>query len=179
MHYILSSIYIAPPLVHFPNLYNRKHMNSKWPAIHRQASMAKATKLFLSSVILLLYTSLHIQGLYYHLNSMHVLYIHHGKLHHQDVPDCPLLLIYYFTYGIYMLCTCDKQVRVQQSTVMSRNTSCCPGKRSTNCYTANNCCIQLICNGPHQQPGTCLQTTLACNCNNCPTTSSDYNMFQL
>lgn len=123
MHYILSSIYIAPPLVHFPNLYNRKHMNSKWPAIHRQASMAKATKLFLSSVILLLYTSLHIQGLYYHLNSMHVLYIHHGKLHHQDVPDCPLLLIYYFTYGIYMLCTCDKQVRVQQSTVMSRNTS--------------------------------------------------------
>ncbi|KAG0520442.1 hypothetical protein BDA96_08G074500 [Sorghum bicolor] len=120
-------------------------MNSKWPAIHQQASMAKATKLFLSSVILLLYTSLDIQGAgaaEYGNVTKNIVVQSMKKLEPQD------------------------NVYATQRRVVCAPCHCCPGNSSAGCY-ATNCCIELLCNGPREPIGTCTHTKLACNCSNC------------
>ncbi|KAG2623437.1 hypothetical protein PVAP13_3KG060700 [Panicum virgatum] len=111
---------------------------------NQQTSMAKATKLFLGSVILLLYTGLFIQGATEYADIME-----HIPTQSMKTPD---------PWG--------SLAPIQYRKVCAPCT-CCPGNSSKSCYAANKCCRLLTCNGPNQPIGTCSIEVLACNCNNC------------
>ncbi|KAG2629382.1 hypothetical protein PVAP13_3KG393500, partial [Panicum virgatum] len=106
----------------------------KWSSyIIQRGTMAKATKLFLSSLILLLCTTLYIQG----------------ATEYDNVTGHN-----------------PTQTLSQIRRVCVPNWQCCPGKGAKGCYRTN-VCLELRCNGPNEPIGTCLQTTVACNCNGC------------
>ncbi|OEL30017.1 hypothetical protein BAE44_0008963 [Dichanthelium oligosanthes] len=108
--------------------------------------MTKAIMLFLSSMILLLYSSLCIQGL--------------GATEYGDVVE-------HTPVGQFMKTLVPLvQHGPPQERKLCGPCYCCPGNGAKSCYRTN-CCIVLKCNGPQLPIGTCQQTTLACDCNNC------------
>ncbi|KAG2615247.1 hypothetical protein PVAP13_3NG033000 [Panicum virgatum] len=100
--------------------------------------MAKATKLFLSSVILLLYTGLFIQGASEYGDVM------------EHIP-------------VRSMKTLDPRVSLASTRKICGPCNCCPG--NSNCYSAK-CCYLSTCNGGGPTGG-CITRILACNCNNC------------
>ncbi|KAF8658064.1 hypothetical protein HU200_059529 [Digitaria exilis] len=102
--------------------------------------MAKAAKLFLGSMILILYTSLSIQGL--------------GAVEYGDI-----------TEHIPVQLTRTMRAQVYSGPTQTRKfcgpCKCCPGSVKT-CYTSN-CCLLYTCNGA-QPLGSCIETLVSCNC---------------
>ncbi|KAF8714954.1 hypothetical protein HU200_027495 [Digitaria exilis] len=103
--------------------------------------MAKATKLFLGSMILILYTSICIQGT--------------GATKYGNVMEhIPVQLTKTLRAQVYSGPT---QIRK-----FCGQCKCCPGSSVKTCYTTN-CCHLLTCNGA-KPLGSCIDSVLSCNC---------------
>ncbi|KAG2550397.1 hypothetical protein PVAP13_9KG343700 [Panicum virgatum] len=101
--------------------------------------MVKATKLFLSSVILLLYTGLFIQGASENVDVM------------EHIP-------------VRSMKTLDPRVSLANTRKLCGPCNCCQGNSGKSCY-ATKCCYSVTCNGEGPTGG-CIETILDCNCNN-------------
>ncbi|CAL4903831.1 unnamed protein product [Urochloa decumbens] len=107
--------------------------------------MAKATKLFLSSIILFLYTTLCIQG---------------GT----EYGDVTLRIPVHSMKTVEPLASLP--AKTQRRVVCVPSWPCCLGNSPKDCHNTT-VCNEIICNKPSDPLGSCVISTLACNCNNC------------